>query len=342
MERSFAAWAGTLILFNLHVEVGMVDILEDGTLGAGSLAEDIDKKRFMNSILSMSDLSNYFIASEIRRAFQEKYILAKEMIRLDGKMLEDALRPYFAAIVLLAYSGEAISTSKVAELVRSAGLDPERKIMEFVSALKIRNIFPYATAILFIKLLNREASLESIVPVINSIGIRPDISLSISAISEYESIAGEGQIREKIRFSFEKDILSLSAQISRLLSLELERTFSNKEIAEEFESFSPYLSALSLLIFTGRDSDSEGNFNMRGLSNILNSIGIKGDDAILNTIGNMSYGKATSVIYVPAIYLIRSAGKNPDVEKIKKIVYALQLPYDDAAAGYVLTVCNIE
>ena len=303
---------------------------------------DISKKKFINSILSMSDLSNYFIASELSKAFMEKHILAKEMIKLDGRMLESVLRPYFAAIVLLSYTGKEISTSMVAELIKDLGIDPDRRVLEFVSSLKMRNIFPYATTVLFIRLLNKEVSTESMVPVINSLGIRPDLSLSASTISEFEKIVDEEHGREKIRFDFEKEIIALSSQISHLLSLELDRTFSNREIADEFESFSPYLSALSLLIFTGRDSDTNGNLNIRGLSSLLGSLGIKSNETILNTIENMGYGKATNIIYVPAINLIRSSGRNPSREMIKKIMGTLQLPYDDAAAGYVLTVCNSE
>ncbi len=52
----------------------------------------------------------------------------------------------------------------------------------------------------------------------------------------------------------------------------------------------------------------------------------------------MECGKATNIVYIPSIYPITSAGKQPTLDLLIKVISALPVKPDEAVAGYVLTI----
>ena len=301
------------------------------------------KSSFSETISSSSKFMAYILAKEINDAIQKASILEKIGMKVARGMMEKAMAPYIAAVVVLAFASKEINTENVEMLIKAIDLSPNKRLLEFVASLNLKNNFVCVPAIYFIKLVSKEPTPQMIVNVVSSLGMESDIKSATHVLEIYSQFLEheEGKVKnaaeEELVIKFSGPINILSSLISKLLFLELQRTFEDKYISKNIERAVPYLSALGVLIFTGRDS-VEGMEIVSGISNIVGSVGIAIDEGVLSHVGSMEYGKATNIVYIPAIYLITSAGKVPTVEILVRVINALSIKPDDAIAGYVLTI----
>ena len=301
------------------------------------------KSSFSETIVSSSKFMAYILAREINGAIQKAGIIEKIGMKIAGGILERRMAPYIAAVVVLAFASKEISTENVERLINAIGVSPNKRLLKFVASLNLKNNFVCFTAIYFIKLVEKEPTPQMIIDVVSSLGMVSDIQSARHVLDIYsEFLEHEGgkvnnAAEEELVIKFSGPINRLSSLISKILFFELQRTFEDKYIIANIERAVPYLSALGVLIFTGRDT-GEGDEIVKGLSDIVKSVGMVPDEDMLNHIKGMEYGKATSIVYIPSIYLITSAGKQPGLGLLIKVISALSIKPDEAVAGYVLTI----
>ncbi|MCL4375212.1 hypothetical protein M1394_00210 [Candidatus Marsarchaeota archaeon] len=301
------------------------------------------KSSFSETIVSSSKFMAYMLAREINGAIQKAGIIEKIGMKFAGGILERRMAPYIAAVVVLAFASKEISTENVERLINAIGVSPNKRLLKFVASLNLKNNFVCIPAIYFIKLVEKEPTPQMIIDVVSSLGMISDIQSARHVLDIYsEFLEHEGgkvnnAAEEDLVIKFSGPINRLSSLISKILFFELQRTFEDRYIIANIERAVPYLSALGVLIFTGRDT-GEGDEIIKGLSDIVKSVGIILDEDMLNHIKGMEYGKATSIVYVPSIYLITSAGKQPTLDLLIKVISALSIKPDEAVAGYVLTI----
>ena len=301
------------------------------------------KSSFSETIVSSSKFMAYILAREINGAIQKAGIIEKIGMKIAGGILERRMAPYIAAVVVLAFASKEISTENVERLINAIGVSPNKRLLKFVASLNLKNNFVCVPAIYFIKLVEKEPTPQMIIDVVSSLGMVSDIQSARHVLDIYsEFLEHEGgkvnnAAEEELVIKFSGPINRLSSLISKILFFELQRTFEDKYIIANIERAVPYLSALGVLIFTGRDT-GEGDEIVKGLSDIVKSVGMVPDEDMLNHIKGMEYGKATSIVYIPSIYLITSAGKQPGLGLLIKVISALSIKPDEAVAGYVLTI----
>ena len=54
----------------------------------------------------------------------------------------------------------------------------------------------------------------------------------------------------------------------------------------------------------------------------------------------MEYGNATNIVYIPALFLIISSGKAPDLDSLLRVSTVLDIPRDETRAGYIIMLYN--
>ncbi len=300
------------------------------------------KKAFGEAVISASTVMAGLIARKAEEAIEGSNLLVKAAIKIDGKKLGSIATPYIISIVALAFAGKDINTENIENLVKSVGIKPNKIALNLSSSLDIGSSLAYVPAIIYLDLVKIKPDADKLMQLAKSIGIKPEMRQAEYVLNAYGEIKSSGQayagsLGEAAEFS--SFIKSFSSFITKILMLELERTFENTEIREHLKELAPYLAALGVLIFTGRDSIG-GKLNEEGIRNIVKAVGIEPEETLISYMKKMEYGNATNIVYIPALFLIISSGKAPDLDSLLRVSTVLDIPRDETRAGYIIMLYN--
>ncbi len=300
------------------------------------------KKAFGEAVVSASTVIAYLIAKKAEVAIRNSNLFVKAAIKIEGKRLGSIATPYIISIVALAFAGKATNTDNIESLVKSVGIRPNKSALKLSSSFDIGSSLAYVPAIIYLDLVKIRPDADKLMQIAKSIGIKPERREAEYVLKAYEEIKSSGQVYTSSlgeAAEFSGFIKSFSSFITKILMLELERTFENNEIREHLKELAPYLAALGVLIFTGRDS-IDGKLNEEGIRNIVKAVGIEPEESLIYFLKKMEYGSATNIVYVPALFLIISSGKTPDLDSILRVSTVLDMPRDEIRAGYIIMLYN--
>ncbi|MGC8730373.1 MAG: hypothetical protein ACP5RP_03255 [Candidatus Micrarchaeia archaeon] len=126
----------------------------------------------------------------------ESYLLETEMKRGLGSIssiipesLADKIEPYFIACGVLDIAGLDMTKNNIKNLFVAADSKPNELILDGISILHYRNHLVYILAIVLLDSLGKEVTQESLLSVIESMEIQPDISMAKYAVSVYNKLA---------------------------------------------------------------------------------------------------------------------------------------------------------
>ncbi len=86
----------------------------------------------------------------------------------------------------------------------------------------------------------------------------------------------------------------------------------------------------------GKEVDENGKLDVEAVGRVLDAVGAKRQEKMLEFIKKMGYEVATA-LYVPVIYFIESSGKEPSIELILKVLSAIGINGNAEGAGYAIT-----
>ncbi len=294
-------------------------------------------------VTGAAELMSKLIGSEINRAISSQNILIKIVVRIMGKKAEDAISPYIAAVVLLVSSARSVSPEKVGDLLKAIGIEPQKRELDFVSMIRFDSATAaYAPVFYFMTLVKDEPNAESLMVVIKALGLEANKETADYVMKIYREniLSKEVQKPNKLQEMLDASIKSASDMLSKLELMELERIFEIKNMKTYIEEgIIPYLGAVGVMEYMGRDIGLEGTESFRsGVKEVIEAIGAVPDDKMLDVvtkslnIGNFPF------IYVSAIFFILGAGQEPNVQKMIDVVRTMGLKTDEAAASYLLTL----
>ena len=200
----------------------------------------------------------------------------------------------------------------------------------------------YAPVFYFMTLVKDEPDAESLMVVINALGLEANKETADYVMKVYKEniLSKEVQKPNKLQEMLDASIMSASDMLSKLEQMELERIFEIKNMKAYIEEgIIPYLGAVGVMEYMGRDIGLEGIESFRnGVKEVIEAIGAVPDDKMLDVvtkslnIGNFPF------IYVSAIFFILGAGQEPNAQKMIDVVRTMGLKTDEAAASYLLTL----
>lgn len=302
------------------------------------------KRTYSENITAVTTLTAKIITDEIEETLSKSSPFTKLLLKIGGKRAEEAAAPYISAIIMLAFEMKPITDDGLKRIINAAGIVPNARLLHFAASIKIAELLPYVPTAYLLKVNGLGVTEERIINVLNSIGVpanKESASKVLKSYMEKESqsaMATPGRsnaLQEKIEHS----ITDVAKMISRLTNMELERTFERKDTMAYIKDLMPYLTATAELAFLGKDL---GQINMdafmANIRSIVGALGIKPEEKMIKFVSNLNYGNA--LMYVPPLFFFLSIKIQPTLEKIGDIAAAINIPRDDAQAGYVLTIYN--
>ena len=129
-------------------------------------------------------------------------------------------------------------------------------------------------------------------------------------------------------------IKALVVLIEKIALRETSRIFADERIKNyETRTIVPYIAAINVLDFSGRDVD------MEGVSRLIEATGSIPDNTILSYLASLHI--KNSIVYAAALYLIVVNGREPTVESLIEVVRALDVHPDATLAGYAITLYRL-
>ena len=297
------------------------------------------KKELVNATISTSELISRLILFQIKKAVDKKSPLVKLAMKIEEKKIEEKAAPYIASIMVILLAGKEVNRENMKLMIDSVGLKVDKRTLDFASSLDFSNSIIYYAPVLYFLLVLGKLSAENITKVLDSVGVISSIEVAKEVLSVYEESKErslEKMDPESSDYKFISSAKDASAIMAIELSDELDRTFESKSIQEHVErGFIPYISALGVLAFMGKETDIRDPIVRKDISAIVSSIGIKPDQEMLDYLSSLNYVNA-GFIYIPTIYFIAASGEEPTVQKMEAVIKALGAKFDENNAGFAL------
>ncbi len=301
---------------------------------------DEEIAKFTVAITKVATLMAKLISEDISRVMENANVLEKVVIRIFGNMVQHAALPYISCSIMLALNGIEVNRKTVTRVLESLGINPSENMLKMVDSLKFKSTIAYSPALYYLRVCDKEVTIDNILKVVKAMGAEPDESIARHTI-DLESGKIEPKVNKSIYEQLNKGMIDSAAATGRLLIAELHRTFEVSNVMTYMrKGFLYYLAAVGALAFIGKDIKNDGTLNVNGMLEMVKSIGVTPDKEVVDFVLTLNYGTAPA-IYVSAAYFIGSVGKKPTVENITKVVHAMGIYPDIAMIGYVLTFTGI-
>ncbi len=297
------------------------------------------KRELVNATISASELISRLILFQIKNAVDKENLLVKLVMKAEEKKIEEKAAPYIASIMVILLAGREVNRENMKLMIDAIGLGVDKRTLDFASSLDFGNHIIYYAPVLYFLLVLGKLSAENITKVLGSVGVKSDIKVAEKVLEIYEE-SKENSLDKMDPKSSDYKFISSTKDASTIMAIELsdelDRTFESKSIQEHVErGFIPYISALGVLAFMGKETDVRDPIVREYISAIVSAIGVKPDEEMLDYLSSFNYVNA-GFIYIPTIYFIAASGKDPTVERIKAVMKALGAKFDENNAGFAL------
>lgn len=297
------------------------------------------QKELADAIVRVAGLIAKIIGMDIERVMESAGMADKIAVALFSGKVKTASSPYISAAVLLAFTGKDIAKERIRAVIERVGIRPDERLLDFAGALRFRKEMAYAPALYFLRVVGkhtgRSDSVENLMNVVGALGIEPDpdIAHRVIDIDSGRLKARDAEMQKRLS----EGITESASFLGGLMMTELSRVFEDRKIdAYVREGLVPHFSALGVLTFVGKNVDMENRLNVEGISKLLESVGLKLDNRMIEYILSIERFGVGPNVYVSALSFLASVGEKPSVDGIMNIIEVLGIKGDSAVAGYVL------
>ncbi len=242
---------------------------------------------------------------------------------------------YFFALGALSFTCKYISYEEIKKMLAAVDIQTEPRLNQRMQYLRYDNYGAYMNAIYFLVSLGMRPDIENIFLVMESMQMKPEVSLAERAIRYFDEFS-QGKITYEIHeperetsVIFNKVaqmIFSISSETSDFVSLQIDAMLKSKE-AEAYlnRDLFLYLAIVGLLTYSGKESTAEA------ILNVAHSVNREMDEVMIRNLQDMH--ASPHVFYLAAIYFIKAIGKEASLDRISRVVQIMGISPDYNTAG---------
>ena len=280
-------------------------------------------------------LMSNVLVDKIRNTMESEGLLTKIFMIVDENKVVELMSPYIGAISVLAFSGRTITSQNVSILLKAVMHEPDNRMLHFIDSMNVGNVIPYILSLYFFIAIGKEPEKDSILNMAKALSIEQDEKAVDYVLGIYKSSSNASEKKaDKISELIDKPLTKASEMMSKLLIMELNRTFEDKHITDKIkEGVTPYIVAAGVLDFSGKGTQITREI----LSSIVSAAGITPDNSLIDYVFSLNYGHI-DFSYVPVIFFMESARRPINTTNIKMVLDSLKIKYDEPLADYILAL----
>jgi ribosomal protein L12E/L44/L45/RPP1/RPP2 len=296
-------------------------------------------------------LISIVILKELELSIKKQNPFVQIWMAIEHKRLEKEIMQYIVAVFFLSFVGKKVTIDSIKAVRDGLGLSKSDKFLNFITTIGFKdNVIAYVPAIYFLKFNKMSIDVDNVMEIIKAMDLVADSQTAKYVIELYqeflynegETVAGRRRFKSKNTPVLEHAIAFTQAAaraMGIMMISELDRAFENGQIEEEVrKGFARYLIAMETLAFSGEESGISGNEKfLERVGRLVGATGALPDKSLLDYLSSFNYGYSGGFHYIPAIGILESIGKEPDIDNIKTLMNAVGMPVDDALVGFVLT-----
>jgi ribosomal protein L12E/L44/L45/RPP1/RPP2 len=268
--------------------------------------------------------------SELKRTLETKEVFFS---------LHKGILKYIYAVGALAFACRDINIDSIVSLLLALNINPDHQMLETIKKLHYKNYNIHMNILYFMMAMGIEPTIDNVMELVRVMGFKYDPTLAGYTI-EYFKEFNSGKVSYSIpelegdlSTAFNKTadmIFSLSNIISDYVIKEIEDLMHDQRLTKFSESqILPYLSAIGLLSFSGRDLDREN------IESVMNAMGTNPETEVLDAIGEIHF--RNHIVYMAGLYFIRAVGMESSLDKLMSVVKSMDATADEYVAGNVIT-----
>lgn len=286
-------------------------------------------------IVEGTRLMKNMLADRIRSTIESEGLLTKIFMVIDENKAIELMSPYIGAISVLAFSGRKVTSQNVSLLIKSVNHDPDTRMLSFIDSMNVGDIIPYIISLYFFIAIGKDPTQERILRMASALSIEQDEKAAEYVIGIYKSSSGTTEKKaDKIAELIDKPLTKASEMMSKILIMELNRTFEDKHITEKIkEGITPYIVAAGVLDFTGKGTQ----ITRETLSSIVSAAGLTPNNAMIDYVFTLNYGHI-DFSYIPVIFFMESAHRPINTTNIKMVLDSIKIKFDEPLVDYILAL----
>ena len=242
---------------------------------------------------------------------------------------------YFFALGTLSFTCKYISYEEIKKMLEAVNIQADPRVDQRMHYLRYDNYGAYMNSIYFLVSLGMKPNIENIFLVMESMGMKPEVSLAETAVRYFDEFS-QGKITYEIpeperetSVIFNKVaqmIFSISLATSDFVSAQIDAMLKSRD-AERYsdKDLFLYLAIVGLLTYSGKETTVEA------ILNVAHAINREIDDEMVRTLQNMHV--SPHVFYLAAIYFIKTIGKEASLDRVSKVVKVMGISPDYNTAG---------